>query len=288
MTKKRITKYILVAILIVLIIASVGFYVADIVLNGTPPTKNVFKALTAVFICLGSLIRLLNKKGRKSLKYYESQYSEHIRQAFASSPFYRRKLLCAIRLYNEDNFGKALKYLVQLKPVCKEKEDLYAVGLFTGIVFTDMGFTDDAIAVYNALIDMRIASSTVYGNLGSIYSGRGDYDDAISALRSAIRCDENNPAPYNNLAKLYFDTYDFENAEWFALKALDINHKFRQSASLLAIIYSLNGDKEKARKYIHIAVSSGQDPVGLQKAIKHYQAEAIQNDDASDTDEDDQ
>jgi tetratricopeptide (TPR) repeat protein len=184
--------------------------------------------------------------------------------------------------------GKALKYLGQLKQVSKERDDLYAVGLFTGLVFTDMEYHKDAIIVYKALLNMNISSSTIYGNLGSLYSNLGNYDDAIACLRLAIQNDEKNPAPYNNLAKLYFDTYDFENAIDYALKALKINHKFRQSASMLAIIYSLKNDKDHAEKYYHIAISCGEDPSRLQRAIKHYQEkELLKNTtDNSDIDED--
>ena len=138
-----------------------------------------------------------------------------------------------------------------------------------------MGCKKDAIIVYNALLNMNIYSTTIYGNLGSLYSNLGNYDDAIACLRLAIQNDEKNPAPYNNLAKLYFDTYDFENAKGYALKALKINHKFRQSASMLAIIYSLENDKENAGKYFHIAISSGEDPSRLQRAIKQYQEKEL-------------
>ena len=151
MMKNKNVKIILAVILVALIIGSIVFYVLDIILNSTPPTKNLYKVLLAIFICGGSLIRLFVKKARRSLAYYESQYHEHIENAFANSPFYRRKLLCAIRLYNENNLGKALKYLGQLKQVSKERDDLYAVGLFTGLVFTDMEYHKDAIIVYNKL-----------------------------------------------------------------------------------------------------------------------------------------
>ncbi len=288
MAKNNTTKNILIIILTVLIIASGWFYVGDIILNGTPLTDNLFQLLAAVFICIGSLIRLLTAKGRRSLEFYEHQYNQHIEHAFSNSPFYKKKLLCAIRLYNEDNFKKALKYLLELKSVCKEKEDLYAVGLFTGIVLTDMGLQDDAVHVYNALINLNITSSTIYGNLGSVYSNMGNYNDAIAALRLAIQNDRNNPAPYNNLAKLYFDTYDFENAKHYAHKALDINHKFRQSASMLTIIYSLENDTENTEKYFHIAISSGSDPSELQQAIKYYKSEKAQNNSSPNSDADDE
>ena len=183
---------------------------------------------------------------------------------------HRKKLLCAVRLYNEDKYRKAIKYLTELQSCCDHTDDYYAVGLFLGLALTDMGHESAAVEVYNSLLRMGITSTTIYGNLGSLHSSLGNYDDAIACMHLSIQNDEKNPAPYNNLAKLYFDTYDLENAKTYAMKALEINHKLRQSATLLAIIYTLEGDAENAKKYSHISVASGEDPDRLQAVIAHY------------------
>ena len=277
MKKGKLAKIIVIAVLILLNAASITLYVVDIVINQTPPTENLFKALAAVFICTGSLVRVFVRKGRRSLEYYESAYANDIKGAFENSFLNRKKLLCALRLYNEDNFGKALKYLGELRPACQTHDDIYAVGLFTGIVFTDMGYDNDAIAIYKQMIQMNVTSTTIYGNLGSIYSARGEYDDAIANMRLAIQNDEKNPASYNNLAKLYFDTFDFENAKKYALQSLKINHKMRQPATLLAIIFSIEGDAANAEKYSHISVASGESPDRLNKAIQRYLSLKNQN-----------
>lgn len=269
MKKTNVIKIILIVILVALMIASVGFYVADLIINNTPPTKNIFKALTAVFICCASLVRLLSGK-RRSLAFYESVYQAHIKDAFADRPFYKKKLLCAIRLYNEDRYDKAIKYLLDLKTVSQTRDDIYAVGLITGLTLTEMECYNDAIHVYNFLIEKNITSSTVYGNLGNIHLTLGNHQDAISYIQLAIQNNENNPAPYNNLAKLYFDTFDFENAKIYAQKALQINHKMYQASTLLAIIYTMEGDKANAEKYSHMAISGGRSAAELKEIIAYY------------------
>lgn len=270
MRKPNITKIILICILVALIIVSAGFFVADLIINDTPPTKNLFKALAAIFICCASLVRLLSNRGRRSLTSYESAYREHIRDAFADRPFYRKKLLCAIRLYNEDRYDKTIKYLLDLQEVSRTRDDIYAVGLMLGLTLTDMGCYNDAIRVYNALIQKNITSSTIYGNLGHVHSTLGNLRDAISYIELAIQNDVNNPAAYNNLAKLYFDIFDFENAKSNALKALQINHKMYQASTLLAIIYTIEDDKANAEKYSHMAIAGGKDPAELNEAIARY------------------
>ena len=270
MKKCNVKKIILIVIFVALMIASAGFWVADMIINKTPPAKNFFKAVAVILACAGSLARLLSKQGRKNLAFYENAYQEHIKDAFVDRPFYKKKLLCAIRLYNEDNYNKAIKYLVDLKNNSRTRGDLYAVGLMTGLTLTEMECYNDAIQVYNALIEMNITSSTVYGNLGNIHLNLGNREDAISYIRLAIQNDENNPAPYNNLAQLYFEISDFENAKIYAEKALQINHKMYQASTLLAIIYTMEGDKANAEKFSHMAIAGGRNPVELKEILEYY------------------
>ena len=277
MRRSNALKIILIIILIALMIAALCFYLADFIINNMPPTKNLFRTLVIVFACLASIIRLWPNKGRKNLVLYESAYQKHIKDAFADRPFYKKKLLCAIRLYDEGKCDKAIKYLLELKSVSQTRDDIYAVGLITGLALTEAECYNEAIHVYNSLIEMDITSSTVYGNLGNIHLTLGNRRDAISYIHLSIQNDENNPAPYNNLASLYFQTSDFENAKIYAEKALQINHKMYQASTLLAIIYTLEGDKANAEKYSHMAIASGRPAAELNKIIAHYVAEKQQD-----------
>lgn len=279
MRRSNVIKIILVIILIILMVVTLGFYISDLIINNTPPTKNLFKALAIFFACLASIIRLWTSKGRSKLAVYESECQKHIKDAFSNRPFYKKKLLRAIRLFDEEKYDKAIKYLLELKSVSQTRDDIYAVGLFTGLVLTKTGCYNEAIHVYNSLIEMGITSSTIYGNLGNTHLILGNRQDAISNIRLSIQNDENNPAPYNNLAVLYFETSDFENAKIYAEKALQINHKMYQSSGLLAIIYSLEGDKANAEKYSHMAIASGTSAAELHNAIANFMDEKQRNQD---------
>lgn len=274
MSKNKILRIVIAAILIVAATGLLVFYLWDIITNNTPITKNLFKMLAALFACLGGLVRLFKGNGRgRSLSFYEKQFAEQIKDAFSDSPNLRKKLLYAIKLYNEssDNrLDKAVKCFIELKPNCKSGDDFYAVNLFLALALTDTGLKTEAVEVYKELINMNLATTTVYGNLGSLHSSLGNFDDAVANCRLSIQNDEKNPAPYQNLAKLYFDNYDFESSKKYALDALNINHKFRQAASLLAVIYTMEGDTANAEKYSHIAISGGEHPERLKMAIEHY------------------
>ena len=52
-----------------------------------------------------------------------------------------------------------------------------------------------------------------------------------------------------------------------------------QASTLLAIIYTLEGDKANAEKYSHMAIAGGRPAAELNRVIAHYVAEKEQNHD---------
>lgn len=290
--KNGALKIILSAVLIALIIFSAALYVFDIINNGTDFGENLFKMLAAEAICISSLIKILfGGERRKPLEFYASRYKEEIGDAFSASPAKKKKLLSAIRLYNEGDYEKAMTQLGNMKSQCERRADVHAVGLFLALTLTDAGYAEDAIIIYKQMIEMHAVSSTVYGNLGQLYAALGNRDDAIANTMLSIQNDENNHTAYHNLASLYFDDRDLENAKKYAKRALELNSKFRQSATLLAVIYSMEDDHENAEKYSHLALRCGEKPETLKKAIEHYKAsrdiaDSLDEDDGEDFGED--
>lgn len=282
MSKTKIVHIVVTVLLLLLMVFAIVFYVADIVINNTEPTKNLFKFLAVILMCMGGLVRLLfaNNKKRRSLYFYEKSYEEELGSAFSEKHFCRKKLLKAIRFYNENRFSKAIQYLTELQPECVNHDDYYAVGLFLGSTLTDFGQLDSAVEVYESLKRMNVVSPVIYSQLGRLHSRLGNYDEAIANMHLALQNDEKNYGTYSNLAKLYFDTADFENAKKYAMKALEINHKCGPAASWLAIIYSIEEDYAKVKRYSHIAISAGEDPDALIRLINHYKTLRALDEDA--------
>ena len=282
MSKQKIIKVALTVLLSLVIISAVVLAIIDII-DGGMELRDVLRCIAIIGLAAMGIERIYTGPGpKRSLAFYEREYADKIKDAFSDSKENRRKLLVAIRYYNEDKLKEAMETLSRLKRVCKKESDFYAVWLFSALTLTDAGLREEAVLEYNSLLDMNISSTTVYGNLGSLYSSLGKYDDAIRSLRLSLQNDDRNPAAYQNLAKLYFDNYDFEMAERCALQALSINHKMRQPATLLAVVYSMRGDTENAQKYSHIAISSGEDPATLKSVIARYsQAKNISKEEKS-------
>lgn len=257
---------------VLLIAASVGFYIFDILVNHTNPTENIFRVVLVVVCCIIGMFRS-NQRGRTSLSFYETQYANELRDAFVSDKKDRKKLICAARFYNEDKPDKAIRLLNELKSKCRRQNDFYAVGLFTGLCFTEMQLYENAINEYQQLLTRRLENGTIYNNLGHIYGRLGKKEDAMNYYNRAISRYPENESAYVNVANLYFADKEFDKAIEYADKALQINCKQLQAANLMAIVYALKGDKENGDKFFHLAKSCGSDPKELKKAIEYFKTQ---------------
>ena len=266
-------KNILKTVFVVLLIAIIGFYIFDVVVNQIPFTKNLFRTISISAMCLFGFGRLNYSVGRRPLKFYESAHAKVIRTAFNGQVMNRNKLLCALRLFDEGNYRKALKYLRQLQKECQTPDEYYAVWLFIGRSFTEIQMYPEAIQIYRQLINHNLADSRIFSNMGYLYSEMGENDNAISSYNEALFLDKNNAHTYNNMAYLHFNAYEFDKAIPLAEKALELDPKLHPAATLLAIIYDLTDQKDLSSKYRHISIANGCDSESLDAAIKKYRTE---------------
>lgn len=256
---------------VLLILVSVGFYIFDVAVNNTSPTENIFKVVLVVVCSILGMFRS-NQRGRASLSVYERQYSNELKEAFASDKKDRQKLVSATRYYNENKIDKALRLLDELKVKCRRPDDFFAVGLFSGLCFTDLQLYENAIDEYEQLLSRRLENGTIYNNLGHIYGRMGKKEEAVKYYNQAISRYPENETAYVNMANMYFADNEFDKAIEFANKALQINSKQQQAANLLAIVYAMKEDKVNGDKYFHLAKTCGSDPTELKKAIDYYKA----------------
>lgn len=273
------TRIIASVFLILLTGALVALFIFGVIDGDVSLMLRLPKIAAMVITCILAVIRLNTSQTKiLSLKMIEKQYSAELKSAFADAPALRQKLLRAIRLYNTNRYEKAAKKLIALMPECRGADDHPAVGLFLALTFTDMQLYKGAIEIYEKLIEMNVATPTMYNNLGHIYITIGDNQSALSYLTVAVQNDPENEYAHNNLANLYFDVYNFEKAKTHALRALEINRTRTTASSLLAIIYSLEDNEEEAARYTHMAVAAGYDPDKLKRAIAHFRAAQMEKD----------
>lgn len=259
--------------LVIVFLLAVGISVYGIV-TGEDELKSEIPRMVITAVSLGAIIVKIatgTGGGRKTLSFYEKHYKNDIENAFFYEPKKRKKLLEATRLYDESKYKKALRILKNLKTRCDCWEDSCAVGLFTGLCYTDMGNTEAAYNTYEELIDRVEANETIFINMGHLLQTvYHEEDRAIECYKKALQKNPKDAIAYNNIASLSFDVGDWDEAISNAKKALEINSKTYQAASLLAIMYACMGDEDASNKYFAVAVSGGENKDKLKKAIDFY------------------
>ena len=258
------------SIISIAILGIVGFYLFEVLYLNKPYTQNLFRFIAIILALTATLIRCLKGAGRNGLDFYEKAYDKELRYAFKENSLARKKLLCAVRLYNEENYEKATKYLAQLRSEIKNEHDAQAVYLFAAMCHSDCGLYDDAIQIYYDLLKVAPSNATAHNNLGHLYIQEGDYEMALQHIDKAIELSPNDVFAYINKANIYFKQNELDNAEIYAKKALQVKNNDIKSAGLLAIIYALKNDNENYEKYFHIAISNGKNPAELKNAIEFY------------------
>lgn len=271
--KKKGSNIVWIAVIILLIVGIVVFYLYDVIWLKTPYTKNLFRTIAIFFLLLGTLLKIINGSGRNGLDVYEKAYANELGCAFMNKPFQRKKLLCACRLYNESNYRKSLKYLFQLLREVEFERDSIPVLLFIALCYTDAGVTSEAIKVYYDLLKIDPNNPQVHSNLGSLFVAEGDFETALKHYNKSIELKPDNYFAYINRANYYFRNNEYNNAIIDAKQALEFKNNGAEAAGLLTIIYALQGDEENKKKYYHIAITSGKNPADLNEAIKYYLSE---------------
>ena len=261
---------VLFAVMLVLI---VGVYIFDIVVNGTPFTKYLFRTVSIALICVVGYGRINYSVGRRSLEFYESQYADLLKNAFSQDFFNRKKLLCAARLFDERNYRKAFKYLGQLREQCKTVDDYYAVWHLVALCFTRSGMHVDAIRMYRQMVENGLGDSRIHSNMGYNYSELGELDNAMSCYNEALYLDAKNANTHINIANVHFEQHNLIEAAQWAEKAYALDPKLCAASGLLAIIYAITDQKELAEKFRHIAIANGENPEDLKAAIQRYMPE---------------
>ena len=268
--RSKKTVIILRIVLILAMLGIIGAYAYDIYANGTPVRENLFKVLSIVFALLGTLARLFTKRGRRNLAFYEKNYKSELGRAFIEEPKLRKKLISAVRLYNEDNFQKAIKTLSQLSKKADASADKIPVLLFTALCYSDMGYSSEAVNVYYRILEIDRCNDRIHSNLGLQLVRLGEFSHALEHFEKAVEFNPGNYFAYINRGNCYFKQSDYENAERDALRALEIKGNGKEAASLLAILAALRNDEENKKKYIRIYVNNGGSGDGLKAAIAHY------------------
>lgn len=260
-------------ILVVLFFVVAAFYIVDVVLNNTPWIERIFFCISVETLIIGTIIRMYKGMPDVKISMYEKYYKEELGEAFIDDKSKRKKLLIALKHYNQNNYKKSLAILEKLKLNAESRKDKIPVILFEALCYTETCLYHNAEESYKEILRYDPYNARACSNLGSIYVRLGKLDEALHQFNTAIQYNSNYYAAYVNRANWYFNVYDFENALKDVTKALSIKNNGTEALNLMTIICALFGDKEKESAYFHMAIANGVKPAELRAAINHYKTE---------------
>lgn len=256
---------------LLMILLGIGGLVYNIFFfQGEEPLFQNRSLITVIIAFFYGIVRMKNPSAKGSLKYYEKFYTNEIKNAFYDDKKNRKQLLKALQNYNANKYEKSIKLLNELNPLCKNSEEKYAVHFFLALNHSELEDYAKSISIYESMIQIGIADSTIFSNLSILYTKIGDLDKSLKVCKMAIQCDSKNEYAYHNLASVYFRLGDYENAIKYSKEALKINNKFAHSLKLLAIIYYIMGDTEQGESFKKRAIACGIQKKDLENSINYF------------------
>ncbi len=259
--KSNKIRIICIVIIALLLAAAVGLIIWETAQNGWK--FDMSKSGKGIIIIIGlllSLARLISRdSGSKPLSIYENAYKDEIGSAFSRSDNakYKKELLRAAALYNENQFVSALNKLEKLEKHCSTHADYSAVCFFRALCFDDSGRTNEAISAYETLLKYDPKHATALSNLGILYKKVGKSSSALECYRKAIELEPENAYAWNNLAQFHL-----ADGEWLevlepARRSLEYKSNMYQADTALCVALYMLGAREESKKHFDRAVLNG-------------------------------
>ncbi len=171
----------------------------------------------------------------------------------------------AMSYYEIGELKLALEHMKKAESLASDKRSLMHVYNWLGLIYSRMGYLDDAILYYNRSLSLarslgdRRGQALVLNNMANIYEKKDELDKALSYYEESLRLTTNEKEKaitYSNIAVIYGNKSDYKKAVEYFQKAIEISERYGayHEASIiklnLGVIYTKMKDYEKAEKYI--------------------------------------
>ena len=152
----------------------------------------------------------------------------------------------------KSNYDRSLSFTEEaltLNPGDLEAMNLQAISL------RQAGRIQEAVSIYNLILQIRPDFSEALYNLGVALGELGQLEEAEKVYLRAIRANPELASAYNNLGDLYLKQGRLDEAEKQFLKAIEFAPGYVLAYVNLGELYRRRGDKDRAREYAEKALS---------------------------------
>jgi len=120
--------------------------------------------------------------------------------------------------------------------------------------YTNQGFYDEAIALYQKALAFDSRSAQTYRALGIAYAKKGDFDKPIDYYQSIAQKNPNSAQANYELGVAYENKKETDRAIEYFQKAIQINPAYAEAYHSLGDVYGIRGEYEKEAAYLRKAL----------------------------------
>lgn len=146
-------------------------------------------------------------------------------------------------LFEKQQYLETLNYAIRLSTLYPNST---TVMQFQGAALHGLGKVDDAIEIYERLVDLDPNLFSAYNNLSVLFSETGQLDQALDATLSAINIQPDSDIAYYNLGEIYNKLHNYDQALAAYQHSIKINPRFSAAHHALGNLYFHQGTFEKA------------------------------------------
>jgi tetratricopeptide (TPR) repeat protein len=155
----------------------------------------------------------------------------------------------------------------------KDNKD-YDLLIFKANCLNDLEQLDEALKLYNDIINEQSDLYLAYGARGILYYKMNQPEKALKDLNFSLKHEKKNALLFANRALVHIDKEDFKLALIDLNKALKIDNHFKEARLNRAFVLRMLGEKNKALKDIEKSDTETEDAEAyLQKGIVYFKNE---------------
>jgi tetratricopeptide (TPR) repeat protein len=148
---------------------------------------------------------------------------------------------------NQGNYDEAIRLTTQALNSGQLSVQNQAIGLVNrGRAWAQKGDFDNAIADFNAAIQLAPGYGHAYLDLGVAWARKGDFDKAIAYINKAIRLNPQEATGFYNRGHVWYDKGDYDNAVADYSEAIRLSPQYASAFYNRALAWERKGEQDKA------------------------------------------
>lgn len=237
----------------------IALVIHEIFFKANPDYKAAAQVAGVLVVYMIAIVGTQAKQAKYMRHTYERDYADIIKDAFNDNKKAYKKLMKGIDCYNKNNYRRAIGILERLQRDCSTANEYVAVRFFEATCYLECEFYDEAISIYEDILQRNSIFTFAWTNLGNAYLEAGKLNRAVEVIKRAIDLEPDEAVNYTNLAATYMRQGKPELAVEYAEKAIEHNANQLEAISTAAVAYKVMGDWENVEKYRNMYSMCGGD-----------------------------